>query len=380
MKEMDISLLLKKAEELRALFVLGQRVIPFLEEIFLFVNDIKPLLDEINTSIKDNLKKMPNASKQLSKVTEATEMATTEIMDIVDGLFYKSDIITSNINVMSDINNSTKSNPMRIIELISKAMETEITSQDLVAQLTEEIQKFKSSRDIEFQDNVTKTNEILNSIKDDSNSIMMSLQVQDITSQQIAAVNHLLQTVQGKLSQIMDKFKNSDIGGLVSTGAATEHSVGTNISTLHRDIAFDPDAVDAITLKETRQGDIDAMINSFDGNTVSNMSASVPTDPASQGDIDSMFANMNGSAQASIPDPTDPASQDDIDSMFANMNGSAQSSIPEPIDNSPASQDDINNMFASMNTVSPAPVSAPIVEEDDFSDFSQDDIDALFGN
>lgn len=375
MKEMDISLLLKKAEELRALFVLGQRVIPFLEEIFLFVNDIKPLLDEINTSIKDNLKKMPNASKQLSKVTEATEMATTEIMDIVDGLFYKSDIIASNINVMSDINNSTKSNPIRIIELISQAMETEITSQDLVAQLTEEIQKFKNSRDIEFQDNVTKTNDILNSIKDDSNSIMMSLQVQDITSQQIAAVNHLLQTVQGKLSQIMDKFKNSEIGELVSSGTA-EHSVGTNISTLHRDIAFDPDAVDAITLKETRQGDIDAMISSFDGSSVSNIPD--PTDPASQDDIDSMFANMNGATPANIPDPTDPASQDDIDSMFASMNGTPQVNIPEPIDNSPASQDDINDMFAAVSNSVAAP--APVVEEDDFSDFSQDDIDALFGN
>ncbi len=357
---MDISLLLKKAEELRALFVLGQRVIPFLEEIFLFVNDIKPLLDEINTSIKDNLKKMPNASKQLSKVTEATEMATTEIMDIVDGLFYKSDIIASNINVMSDINNSTKSNPMRIIELISRAMETEITSQDLVAQLTEEIQKFKNSRDAEFQDNVSKTNEILNSIKDDSNSIMMSLQVQDITSQQIAAVNHLLQTVQGKLSQIMDKFKNSDIGELVSSGT-TEHNVGTNISTLHRDIAFDPDAVDAITLKETRQGDVDDLINSFDGSTISTIN---------------------------ISDSNDPASQDDIDSMFAMMNGDTKSEAPSQIiDDSPASQDDINDMFASINNSTPpsnpAPASVPapvVVDEDDFSNFSQDDIDALFGN
>jgi large-conductance mechanosensitive channel len=76
MKEMDIQSLLKKAEELKALFVLGQRVIPFLEEIFKFFNEIKPLLDDINKSIVDNLQKMPKASKQLSKVTEATELAS----------------------------------------------------------------------------------------------------------------------------------------------------------------------------------------------------------------------------------------------------------------------------------------------------------------
>ena len=74
MKDKDLSVLLKKTDELRALFVLGQRVLPFLEEIFMFVSEIKPLLDDINHSIEENLKKMPNVSKQLSKVTEATEL------------------------------------------------------------------------------------------------------------------------------------------------------------------------------------------------------------------------------------------------------------------------------------------------------------------
>ncbi len=353
MKEMDISLLLKKAEELRALFVLGQRVIPFLEEIFIFVNEIKPLLDEINTSIKDNLKKMPNASKQLSKVTEATERSTTEIMDIVDGLFYKSDIISSDVNKLEEMNNSNKSNPIKIIELISKAMETDITSQDLVMQLTSEIQNFKNSKDSEFGEIVVKTNTMLSSIKDDSNSIMMSLQVQDITSQQIAAVNHLLQTVQGKLSLIMDKFKNSDIGELVGNSTPDHHVEGTNISKLHRDIAFDPDAVDSITNRETRQGDVDDMINSFSNPESSDSTPIVDDGPASQDDIDSMFSMMNDETVAPAP----PAVV-----------------VAEPI----------------VKQYQPAPPVAPVIqtiptpnitiEEDDFDDFSQDDIDALFGN
>jgi chemotaxis regulatin CheY-phosphate phosphatase CheZ len=342
MKDMDISLLLKKAEELRALFVLGQRVIPFLEEIFLFVNDIKPLLDEINRSIQENLKKMPNASKQLSKVTEATEMATTEIMDIVDGLFYKSDIISSNLNKLSEINNSTKGNPLKIIELISKAIDSNSPAQELITQLSDEIKTYKKSHDTEFSDTVFATNDMLQSIKDDSNSIMMALQVQDITSQQIAAVNHLLQTVQGKLSQIMEKFQNSEISDLVQQSS---HEEQTNITELHRTIAFDPEAVDSITNKDTRQGDVDDLINSFGGS-----------------------------------DPTDDASQDDIDSLFAG----ASATVSEPVVETPAPPVVVaapkpTPVAVPAPAPKPAPAPAPPAA-DDWESFSQDDIDALFGN
>ena len=54
MKDMDIKSFLQKAEELKALFVLGHRVIPFLEEIFIFVEEITPLLEEINFSIQES--------------------------------------------------------------------------------------------------------------------------------------------------------------------------------------------------------------------------------------------------------------------------------------------------------------------------------------
>ena len=58
MKEIDLDSFLQKSEELKALFVLGQRVIPFLEEILVFTKDIYPEIEEINKSIEDNLKKI----------------------------------------------------------------------------------------------------------------------------------------------------------------------------------------------------------------------------------------------------------------------------------------------------------------------------------
>lgn len=358
MKEMDISVLLKKAEELRALFILGQRVIPFLEEIFLFVNDIKPLLDEINFSIQENLKKMPNASKQLSKVTEATEMATTEIMDIVDGLFYKSDIISANLKKLSEQNSGSKSNPLKIIEILSKAINSDTDLQDVIPQIVEEIKLYKKSNDSQFNETVAATNGIIDSIKDDSNSIMMSLQVQDITSQQIAAVNHLLQTVQTKLALIMQKFQSTEIDKLVSNDDS--YSPHTNVTSLHRKIAFDPDAVESITQKDVRQGEVDALLQShFNG---------ASDEPASADDIDSLFANN------AADDSNEPASADDIDSLFAAASNGAS--------DEPASADDIDSMFANASTpaVEPAKPAETVPEEDEdpFANFSQDDIDALF--
>lgn len=43
--------ILDKIKELRAPFIFGQRVIPFLEELFYFVHDILPVLEETNLSI-----------------------------------------------------------------------------------------------------------------------------------------------------------------------------------------------------------------------------------------------------------------------------------------------------------------------------------------
>lgn len=277
MKDVDISLLLSKAEELRALFILGQRVIPFLEEIFIFVNDIRPLLDEINLSIEENLKKMPTASKQLSKVTEATEMATTEIMDIVDGLVYKANLLQSN----------------------------NIKLQELYAVKS-------SDQNAEFQQVFDNSNNIIQSISDDSTNIMMSLQVQDITSQQIAAVNHLLETIQAKLSKILVKFQSSELSDMIQGKPSSKERA--NVSQMHRPIAFDPEAVDSYTNKDTRQNDVDEIF----GNKGHYEKAEL-SEQASAEDIDSLFAsNTQPDAEepASNDDGIEQVSQDDIDALF----------------------------------------------------------------
>ncbi len=327
MKDVDITMLISKAEELRALFILGQRVIPFLEEIFIFVKDIKPLLDEINHSIEDNLKKMPNASKQLSKVTEATELATTEIMDVVDGLMNKSDLLQSYNKKMAEF------------------FKSDLVNSGLVN---------------EFDDVNEQSNKLLQSITDDSTSIMISLQVQDITSQQIAAVNHLLEKIQDKLSRILIKFQNTDFGDIIHP--VNDNGDITNISQMHRKIAFDPNAVDSYTQKATRQGDVDKIFQS-------NGEYEPPVrENASADDIDALFGSGKKIADEK-DDDNEKSSQDDIDALFGRLNSSA---VEKEDDNEPTSQDDIDALFGNLK-------SSVKEEEVENVKASQDDIDALFG-
>lgn len=343
MNETDINALLQKADELKALFILGQRVIPFLEEIFIFVKDIKPMLDEINVSIKENLKKMPNASKQLSKVTEATEMATNEIMDIVDGLVYKSDIIGNNLKRMTEIDAQKTSSPVKILEIINNAIKDDTDINELMPAIKAAIEEMREGAEPEYSELVDGTNELLQSIQNDSSSIMMSLQVQDITSQQIAAVNHLLETIQSKLNSIMSKFKSTEISDLMTPqGGGQGYHKSTNVSTLHRNIAFDPEAVEAISMKESRQNQVDEMIQTAEDN--------IDMELASSDDIDALFNNVG----------EDSATEE-------------EAAPPEPENNNVAIEEE------------PAPsieeTTAPAEEEieDGDEEISQDDIDALFG-
>lgn len=327
MTEKDIQELLRKADELRSLFVLGQRVIPFLEEIFVFVSEIEPLLEDINKSIEDNLAKMPNASKQLSKVTEATELATTEIMDIVDGLVYKSEIISGNLKHLLDLNNNFNTKPIELLDILRAGIENGEDLTVILPELTQLIAKLRSEKDNKFDEIVDSTNDILQSISMDSSSIMMSLQVQDITSQQIAAVNHLLSTVQDKLADIMKKFQNSEISDMVSDKSYIKDR--TNVSKLHRNIAFDPEAVDSITKKDFRQNEVDSYIQEHHDNDNSE------------------------------------ASEEDISKLFDNPDMILASEDNSPIINTPSE---------AINADTPNDEPANEIEE-----FSQDDIDALFG-
>ncbi len=356
----EIKVLLRKADELRALFVLGQNVIPFLEEIFVFVSEIEPLLKEINTSIRDNLQRMPSASKQLSKVTEATELATNEIMDLVDGIVFNSQTIANNLTRMQKASQAEYEKPVHVLEIIYKAIESGADVQAILPELANVINHLKDNCDNERTEITFNSQEILKSINTDSSAIMISLQVQDITSQQIAAVNKLLETVQGKLESILKHFRNSDLSQ-VTAHELDDYSSEIKISKLHRDIAFDPNAIDSIASKSFRQNDVDEYIR------LANEESNSVEYTASKVNDSNIIINANDS------DNNDPTSQDNIDKLFNN--------VDESKDNDPTSQDDIDKLFnAAIANDSKSPDLPEIEDADDSAEFSQEDIDKMFNN
>ena len=381
----DIALLLKKAEELKALFVLGQRVIPFLEEIFMFVNEIQPLLDDINQSIEENIKKMPNVSKQLSKVTEATEMATTEIMDIVDGVVYKTDIILKNVKEMSCTSDAGHSTPLSILKLIYEAIQKDEDFSELQPKLKEAIEELRKQSSKDHSKLVDETEKLVQSIQTDSSAIMMSLQVQDITSQQIAAVNHLLVTIQTKLESILQKFQETEISDLVQTPG--DYDERTNVSKLHRKIAFDPEAMDSYTYKEHRQGDVDKMMSDHEESKEKDEDMQQQT---TQDDIDALFSGQSVEEETEdkaeqpqakekeheedIEDDIDEEAEEDISEETENdIDEEAENKETETGEETDESKEEVSE------TEEENKDSNNIDETDDMENVSQDDIDALFG-
>ncbi len=353
--------MLDKANELRALFVFGQRVIPFLEEIFIFVNDIEPLLEEINVSIAENLKKMPSATKQLSKVTEATELATTEIMDILDNLSFKTDVISQNLNSLRVIKDEHHQSVERLLDILHKAIQSNENLNDYLPEISSIVGLIKENHLEKFDNTVTETKSILDSINMDSSSIMMSLQVQDITSQQLAAVNHLIEAVQGKLIHITEKFETTSIDTLMAQ--EDNVSYNTNVSKMHRAIAFDPDAVKTTAEKEQMQSSVDDLIKMHKAE----ISGEELQESASQEAADEFFSG----------DIDIEALQNEIEQELANQNTSTT-------DNSKSEQVEENVLESDANesteqvTNSEEDILANVDLENLDEPFSQDDIDALF--
>lgn len=373
MNEKDISVLLKKADELRALFVLGQRVIPFLEEIFVFVSEIQPLLDEINLSIEENLKKMPSASKQLSKVTEATELATTEIMDIVDGIVYKADIIGNSIAKLNEIKEIKFNKYDELFSILKKGIESKQDLNLILPELSNSIDNIKKYEEEEYSKAIQESNDLLSSISMDSSSIIMSLQVQDITSQQIAAVNNLLETIQSKLTNILEHFNKSDISDIVATDDSVNNST-SNVSKLHRTIAFDPDAVNSISAKGYRQDSVDELMAKHHAGEITeeDLIESLPDD-AKEDDIDKKDSEPNSKEKEEekandSKEENSAQSQDDIDALFSGIGGDNSEIKSE-------NKEETNNSNEESNTKTKEDSSAEDLNES----FSQDDIDAMFG-
>ncbi len=219
------------------------------ENLLDFMKQAAPVLLNINNSISDSSNKIPKAAHQINNVTNATEIATTEILDIID-------IISNDVT-------SIEKNLGEI--LLDEKQKVEIFNKLKCCKLSDEAQSllYEYERINNTLSAHSKVSELIEKIRNNTNNIALSLQVQDITSQQLAAVNHLITSVHDKLISLVQinesnqsEFWNMEIQ--VPEGAHYDPKASYSRSDNRQE---NVDSILNDELKKTSQSEIDKLFS-----------------------------------------------------------------------------------------------------------------------
>jgi chemotaxis regulatin CheY-phosphate phosphatase CheZ len=211
--------LFEKLGDLKSFFVYGQKLIPTLQKIVDFMQSTIPLLENVNQSIIDSANKLPKATFQIDSATNATEVAVTEILDVVDGASNDLVTIISKLESLRTRLHSQKSS----IERLKVKYPDDPDVHDLMTN--------GMNPDV-INDDYTSVVNLADKIQTGLMNITISLQVQDITAQQLASANHMMNSIQQKLSSLLYDINPDEL----------KDTVGDTKIELSNDLAFNPDA------------------------------------------------------------------------------------------------------------------------------------------
>lgn len=214
------------------------------EQFIEAISSVIPLLDNIKVSIAESTGRIPKASRQLHSVTEATESATVEILNVLDSMSQKVSKVEAGVV-------DVKRNQERQTEIAQKLSE-------MIAATGNEAllagwEHFRQSADQSVP--IAAIERFLGEIKDDSMNIAMALQVQDITSQQIAGARHMIESVRLELIRILEHFN----GDWTKNPGPLPPANGKAEPPQH----FDTDA--QFSRSNVRQERADAIVNQWNG-------------------------------------------------------------------------------------------------------------------
>lgn len=243
MSNFNVNDILGKLNELKAVFVLGQRALPFIEEIFAFLREVAPLMEEINASMMDSALLMPHATSQLQSISDATKTATTEILDLID------DVMVHSEHYEGDLDQALRE-VKRIEQLNIDSLDifrAEIIDRpDVLARLEQNIEEV-GLRLHNIEGSIHARRTVIDEIREQMNRIAMSLQVQDCTAQQIASVTHLLDNMRTRMAQLLERLDQQ--------AAPSDYKPDYEVPD---DAAFNPDA--RYESSEDKQQAADALI------------------------------------------------------------------------------------------------------------------------
>lgn len=138
------------------------------ESVITALQKVITLLDRIKNAIEESSSKIPHASIQLNTVTQATELATVEILDVLDEMGTKIHILE---NGMKEFDQAGISEKQQLL--------------------------------------LTGIKQTLAELKENTSNITVALQVQDITAQKIGAANHLIESVRKELLNELNFFETA---------------------------------------------------------------------------------------------------------------------------------------------------------------------------
>jgi chemotaxis regulatin CheY-phosphate phosphatase CheZ len=138
------------------------------ESVISALQKVITLLDRIKNAIEESSSKIPNASVQLNTATQATEVATVEILDVLDQMGTK----------------------IHMVENGLKEFDHDGISERQLLMLT----------------GIRQT---LSELKENTSNITVTLQVQDIMAQKIGAANHLIESVRKELLTELNFFETA---------------------------------------------------------------------------------------------------------------------------------------------------------------------------
>lgn len=205
MRKEELEEIVKRADQVAQALGGQPETREFVSHVLGFVKHILPMVGELQASIALTSEKLPTASRQLDKVTEANFLASTEILDTVDRILNQ--VVGLQQWVDAQLGDA---NVPRLDALVRKITGGQ-TDAGTVAELEEAWRAFLGGR--ATPGSVEEQSARCQQIQSDCTNIMIALQVQDITAQQIAGVNKLMQSVDDGLHDLLHQIHGDERDG-----------------------------------------------------------------------------------------------------------------------------------------------------------------------
>jgi chemotaxis regulatin CheY-phosphate phosphatase CheZ len=202
MNQQEVERILQKAAEVKVFCEYGQKTIPVLDEIAAFLGDISPAIEDLKAVLEVAMANIPKAAGQLGRVTEATEQASTQILNTLDKMVTTLDEIITAVSagmVSSDLGVATN----KMAGIVKTLVEKSGWDADIV-ELAEAWEAHL--RSIKMSGPTSNLERLLKNLQDDCTEIMMALQVTDITQQHIGTVMGTIEAVAEELRKLTTGF------------------------------------------------------------------------------------------------------------------------------------------------------------------------------